>query len=249
MTQAQLKIHPDAEALAQAAALRLIALIKEAIAARGRCHVALSGGSTPKRLYQLLAESKYQDDLDWSRIEIWFGDERCVPADHADSNYRMAREALFEHVALPAANIHRMEVALGQVRQAASRYANLLCQRLPLIDSMPCFDVILLGMGADGHTASLFPATCILQESTRPVAAVYVDKLQTWRVSLTYPVLNQGRHLLMLIAGADKAARIHEIHAVNPTKTVHPIQRIRARGQVEWYLDNAAAALLGDKIS
>lgn len=234
-------LFPDPERLAAAAAARWIAVCRSACAARGVFHVALSGGSTPKRLYQLLAGPEHRTAIDWARVHLYFGDERAVPPEHADSNYRMVREALLDRIAIPPQNVHRMDAEPARIEQAAADYAATLQQQLPQDTlGLPVFDLILLGMGADGHTCSLFPDTPILKERARSVAPVYVEHLRSWRLSLTYPVLDAARQLLFLVAGQDKAARLRQICRGKDASA--PVQGIHPRGAVEWYLDNAAAA-------
>lgn len=240
-----LHIHADADQLSRACAERWIDLSRAAIGQRGAFHVALSGGSTPKRLYQLLAQAESQARIDWARIHLYFGDERAVPPEHPDSNFRMVREALLEHVGLPAENVRRMSADPAHIEQDAENYAALLRSHLPLDSGgMPVFDLILLGMGPDGHTCSLFPDTPILKERNRPVGAVHVARLDSWRLSLTYPVLNAARHLLFLVAGSDKAAMLRQVCRATPDTAPVPVQAIRPHGSVEWYLDQAAAAEL-----
>ena len=235
------RIFPDTQTLATAAAERWLALYQDVHTAQTLFHVALSGGSTPKRLYQLLADPDRQSAIDWSRVHVYFGDERAVPPEHTDSNYRMAREALLDHIAIPAENIHRMNATPETIEQDAEDYAAMLREHLPHdAAGMPVFDLILLGMGADGHTCSLFPGTTILDERVRSVAAVYVPHLDSWRLSLTYPVLDRARHLLFLVAGSDKAKRLRQV--CRDAAPSVPVQGIRPRGTVEWYLDRAAAA-------
>lgn len=238
------RIFVDAEALAAAAAEYWMEMYRDACAARTIFQVALSGGSTPKRLYQMLAASARLTAIDWSRVHVYFGDERAVPPEHADSNYRMVREALLDHIAIPAENVHRMHAAPERIEQDADEYAAVLHEYLPRnMAGTPVFDLILLGMGADGHTCSLFPDTPILDERARSVAAVHVQRLDSWRLSLTFPVLDAARHLLFLVTGSDKAKRLRQVcrDATPPA----PVQRIRPRGIVDWYLDRAAAAEIG----
>lgn len=240
----KLHVYPDPEHLSEAAAERWIALCRAAIEQRGAFHVALAGGSTPKRLYQLLACPERRERIDWARVHVYFGDERAVPPGHADSNFRMAREALLAHVAIPADNVHRMAATPERIEQDAADYAALLRERLPHdAAGTPVFDLILLGMGADGHTCSLFPDSPILHERARSVGTVHVERLQSWRLSLTYPVLDAARHLMFLVAGADKAAMLQRI-ADNSARPPVPVQGLHPRGQVEWYLDAQAAAEL-----
>lgn len=238
-----IQIHTDADQLSLACLRRWIALSQEAISQRGAFHVALSGGSTPKRLYQLLARPEWQTQLDWLHTHLYFGDERAVPPEHPDSNYRMVRETLLDHITLPAGNVCRMRADPTQIERGAADYAATLRGQLPLdTDGMPVFDLILLGMGPDGHTCSLFPDTPILQERTHPIGAVHVARLNSWRLSLTYPVLNTARQLLFLVAGSDKAAMLRQICRPTQVTTPVPVQNIQPQGAVEWHLDQAAAA-------
>jgi 6-phosphogluconolactonase len=241
MRHAERAIFADAETLAVAAAEYCIAQARVAIAARGRFHLALAGGSTPRRLYQLLAAPAYRDRIDWRSVEIWFGDERCVPPDHADSNYRMADEAMVGKLAIPADQVHRMPADAADPQAAAADYARQLGERVPA-GKLPVLDLVLLGMGPDGHTASLFPDTDILAVRDRAVAAVYVERLHAWRLSLTLPVLEQARNLLFLVAGADKAPMIGRVLGDVADAAVYPVQRIHRDGGVLWMLDEAAAS-------
>lgn len=245
MTAMAISVDADIASLSCRAAQRLAALAGEACAARGAFHLVLSGGTTPRSLYQTLSAPEFRSTIDWARVHVYFGDERAVPPEHPDSNYGMAKAALLDHVPIPPAQIHRIDVAFASVRQDAAHYAKTLASNAPHdAQGVPQFDLILLGMGPDGHTASLFPYSCILREQHRCVAAVYVDKFQTWRVSLTYPVLNHARHLLFLVAGADKAAMVRRVHVQSSPGPAVPVQRIVAQGEVEWLLDTAAAAEL-----
>ncbi|MHB8472485.1 MAG: 6-phosphogluconolactonase [Gammaproteobacteria bacterium] len=240
-----ISVDADIASVSRRAAQRLVTLAGAACAARGAFHLVLSGGTTPRCLYQTLAAPEFQRTIDWTRVHIYFGDERAVPPDHPDSNYGMAKAALLDHVSIPPAQIHRIDVAFASVRQDAAHYAQTLARSAPQdAQGVPQFDLILLGMGPDGHTASLFPSSCILREQHRCVAAVYVDKFQTWRVSLTYPVLNHARHLLFLVTGADKAAMVGRVLVTPSPSAAVPVQRIVAQGEVEWLLDRAAAAEL-----
>jgi len=241
MTPPHLHIAADPDALAALAADHWRAAAAAAIAARGAFHVTLSGGTTPKRLYQRLATDAA--DLDWSRVHVWFGDERCVPADHPDSNYRMAREALLDHV---PAHAHPVPVDPFRCRHSAHLYAGELLRHAPLDgDGVPVFDLVMLGMGSDGHVASLFPGTCVLHDE-RLAAAVYVPRLRTWRISLTLPVINRARSVMLLVAGADKAATLARVLAAPGDPAGLPAQRVQPAGDCTWYLDAAAAAQLKD---
>ncbi len=242
MKPARIHICPDGVAIAEAVARRWGELAAAAIADRGVFHVALAGGGTPRLLYETLAAPPWRDTLDWSRTQVFFGDERSVAPDHDESNFRMARESLLDHVPLPAANIHRMAGEHRPLDEAADAYAATLEALLPRDDSgCPVFDLVLLGLGPDGHVASLFPDTPILRERGRWVAAVYVEKLQTWRLSLTFPVLDAARHLLLMVAGENKRQIVQAVLGDDSGADRYPVQMLRPHGELAWYLDEAAA--------
>ena len=241
----QIRIFPSADSLQHALADTWVALAREAIAERGQFCMALSGGSTPKALYQLMATPAYKDAVDWQHCHLFFGDERFVPADHEDSNYRMVRNALFDHISLPVSHIHRIDTGLGEAHACASAYADELQGVVPHDeDGVPVFDLMLQGIGDDGHTASLFPGTDILRERQRHVAAAYVEKFQAWRISVTFPVIDRARHVLFLVSGAGKADIIKTLLVDPPADPPFPVQMIRAQGKLEWYLDSDAALRL-----
>ena len=248
---ARLKVEyfaePDAAALAVRAARHFVEVAEQAAVARGRARIAISGGSTPKAAFGLLADAgqPWRTRMPWEKLEIFWVDERCVPPDHAESNYRMTREALLDHVPLTAAQIHRMEGEL-EPEVAAARYEAELRNSFRLEGAeTPRFDLIALGMGPDGHTASLFPHTEALNETARLVTANHVPQMNTWRITLTWPVINQGASVFFLIGGADKAQILNEV-MTGPRDTERlPSQLIRpASGILTLILDNAAAALL-----
>jgi 6-phosphogluconolactonase len=226
---------PDAGALHEAAARRILELARAAIAARGAFHIALSGGNTPRGLHTRLAR---ETDVDWPHWHVWFGDERCVPPEHADSNYRMARETLLDHVAVPADQIHPMIPSAGLAPAEAARdYAARLAAEAPRHDGRPELDLILLGLGGDGHTASLFPDTDILDERERDVAAVFVPKLDAWRVSLTPPSIERARHLLFLVDGSGKADILQRLErGPAADELALPVERLHPQGSAEWYI-------------
>ena len=179
----------------------------QAVAARGVARIAISGGSTPKAAFATLAEQgeEWRERMPWDKLDLWWVDERCVPPDDAESNYRMTREALLDHVPLKPEQIHRMEGEL-EPDDAAARYEADLRKRFGLTGAeTPRFDLVQLGIGPDGHTASLFPHTDALRVVDRLVTANYVEKLDMWRVTLTWPVINHARQVFFLIAGTDKA--------------------------------------------
>lgn len=239
MTGARIEVEilADGEALARAVAERLCAVA--AAASTTPFTIALSGGSTPRRLYELLAAPPSRTLLPWAKIELFFGDERSVPPEHPDSNYGMAKRALLDHVSVVT---HRMEAERGD----AEGYARLLGERVARRrDGVPVLDVVLLGIGEDGHTASLFPGTAALTERTRWVVMNDVPQLQTQRMTLTYPVLNAADHVWVLAAGAGKRAMVAEcLEAARrgDDPPPHPVVGVRPTGgELIWFLDEAAA--------
>jgi len=239
-----IRVFPDANACAAAAAETFLALSLEATENHKTFRVALSGGSTPKRLYALLAEAPFRDKMPWSKIHFFFSDERHVGPDHPDSNFGSARDGLFEKVAVPGANIHRIFAERPDAGEVAAVYQNTIAASFGGHAEMPAFDLIFLGMGPDGHTASLFPGTPALQEKQRWVIENPVEKLKTERITFTYPLINQAARVLLLVTGEDKAERIGEIFNPAPNKAIptYPVQGVQpVKGLLEWYLDEAAA--------
>lgn len=234
-----LRIVADAAAVAQAACELVCASAVEAVKARGRFTLALSGGSTPKALYKLLAQ---HPELPWGQIELFFGDERTVPSDHPDSNARMARESLTRMAFVPETRVHRIRGELTP-REAAADYEQTLRAHFPGV-ALPTFDLILLGIGPDGHTASLFPHTAALREQSAWVTANWVEKLSTHRVTLTYPVLNAAAQVLFLIAGADKAPALKQLLEVDGPIEDIPSRGVKPAGKLTYLVDEAAAAQL-----
>ena len=227
------------EELSEAAAREFAAKAEQAIEERGRFVVVLAGGSTPKAMYEVLA-LEYADRIDWSRVHVFFGDERTVPPDHDDSNYKMANETLLEHV--PVGSVHRMQGELPP-EEAAKAYEEEL-RTFFRTEEDPRFDLILLGVGGDGHTASLFPETSALEIDDRLVVANPVLRLETTRITLTVPVINAARTVLFLVAGEDKAEALQEILESDADPRAYPATLIRPPGGPEWMLDQSAAALL-----
>ena len=247
MDRLLLHTFTDAEAVSQAAAREWQRLCTEAVAARGKFVVALSGGSTPRRLYQILAAPPYQTGLPWDKVHLFWGDERSVPPDHQDSNYHMAGEAMLQKVPLLPANIYRLAADRDDRDAAADEYAATLA-RVCGVDPggpPPALDLVLLGMGPDAHTASLFPHTTALGEMTRWVVPNYVPKFNTYRLTFTRPTINAAREVLFLVAGADKAQPLFEVFAGPPDSARLPSQLIQPRtGMLCFYVDRAAAARL-----
>lgn len=247
MSPPTIQVFADAEAVSRAAADEFVRCAREAVAARGRFTVALSGGSTPKRLYQLLADAPFRDQVDWGKVEFFWGDERSVPPDHNDSNYHTAHEAMLRKLPVPAGQVHRMEAERTDRDAAARDYEAVLARVFGAKPGgePPALDLILLGMGPDGHTASLFPHTTGLKETSRWVVVNYVPKFATDRVTFTAPVLNRAREVLFLIAGTDKAEPLHEVLEGAPNSDLYPSQLVKpATGKLVFYVDRAAAAKL-----
>lgn len=241
----------SAAEVAKEGATRFADLATAAIGAAGRFTVALSGGSTPKDIHKTLAAPPYRDAIDWSKVYIFFGDERCVPPDDADSNYRMARETLLSQVPIPAENIFRMRGEANPA-EAAEEYAGQLHDFFKLAqpggatpESYPRLDLIFLGMGPDGHTASLFPGTAALQERNKSVTSNYVPKLDTRRLTLTAPAINRAANIIFLIAGEAKAPALKEVLEGEYQPQIYPSQLIRpSQGKLTFLVDEAAAAQL-----
>ncbi len=240
---ARVEVFDDPAALLDGAADAVAAIARASVAARGRVTLALSGGSTPRGLYDRLAGG-WRQRLDWTRVHVFWGDERCVPPTHADSNYRMAREALLDHVPIPTAQIHRV-AGEADPEAAALDYAATLAATLDGAsrDHPGAFDLVLLGLGADGHTASLFPHRAAGRETRRLVVADHVDAARGWRLTLTPPILNAARHTMVLVAGADKAEALAAVLEGPPNVDLLPAQRLTGSG-VCWLVDRAAAARL-----
>jgi 6-phosphogluconolactonase len=235
---ADVRIFADQRALFAGAAAEFFRVVQECLAAQRDCNLALAGGSTPKGLYQLIAEKAATDPelraLDWSRVHFFFADERSVPPDHPDSNYGMVKRTLYSRNTFPPANLHRV-FAEKPAEAAAEEYEKELLNHF---GGPPQFDLILLGIGPDGHTASLFPDTAALDETKQFVVANEVPKMNTTRISFTYPALNAAKEVTFLVSGADKRDTIHTLLATDST-----LPATRVRGQkVLWYLDAGAAA-------
>lgn len=232
--KAEQKILADASSLIEAAAEQFVSAARSAIAKRGVFYVALAGGSTPKGLYQKLATSPYIEQIDWTRVHLFFGDERCVLPTHDDSNYKMARQAMIDHVPIPQTNVHRMPTEEGVAPEVAIRY----CRKMKEILQEQPLDLVLLGLGPDGHIASLFPETAAL-DATTMTTSLYVEKFESWRVTMTYPTINAARQVIVFIAGEAKADIVHDI----TTDAVQglPVQRLAPQGDYYWFMDKAAA--------
>ncbi len=250
MSQESRQVYPDADALAKAAGLEILRLAQEAVDERGIFTLALAGGSTPRKLYSLLGSDPEFREFPWSDTHLFFGDERHVPPNHLDSNYNMVNTTLLKSGLVPEANVHRVRAEMPDANMAALNYdvdvhSFFTPGMRTGIDTLPHFDVVLLGMGPDGHTASLFPGTKALEEKQRWVVANWVEKFNSARITFTYPVINAARTVLLLVAGADKTDMMHEVLVSHRDEEVYPVQRVKPTdGRKVWLLDKAAAERL-----
>lgn len=237
------RVHPDLEALSRAAAERLAAVAAEAARESGSFTLALSGGSTPRRLYRLLA-SEYREAIRWQRAQVFWGDERYIPHDDPRSDYRMARETLLDHVRVPAENVHPIETHFADPEEAARRYEAVL--REHFAGEWPRFDLMLLGLGAEGHTASLFPGSPALEEAARWVVAAEVPVEPRRRVTLTLPAINQAARVWFVVAGAGKGEALARALAEPPEVAACPAAGVRpVRGELVWWADTEAEGAAG----
>ena len=253
---ALLTVLDDERGVATEAAERVTTLVERAIAGHGNAMVCLTGGSTPKRLYALLADEArpWRRRIDWARVHLFWGDERHVPPGHADSNFGMARQALIQHVPVPENQVHRMRGELADARDAARAYEQVLPAAFTAAGRADLtFDVMLLGLGEDAHIASIFPGSRLFASIDvtsaipRDAEAVWASHLEAWRITLTPPVLLDARAILMIVAGGTKAEAVDA--ALQAPDDLHrwPAQLLRPAGdRVEWILDRAAARLLRD---
>jgi 6-phosphogluconolactonase len=247
LPHAEVRILPDASALSRAAADEFHRAARASIGANGRFMVALAGGSTPKAIYSLLAADQKagEHSLPWEKIHAFFGDERHVPPEHPDSNYRMASEALLSKVPIPAANIHRVRSELDAGRAAAEYEKELKSAFAPNTEAFPRFDLIMLGMGPDGHTASLFPGSAGLTEQRSFVCANWVEKFKSDRITLTFPLINAAAEVLFVVGGADKADMLRNVLRGDPSGQTYPAQHVQpTAGRLIWLIDQAGAARL-----
>jgi 6-phosphogluconolactonase len=247
-TEVEYRVFDGADALSRAAAEHFLETAQAAVAANGVARIAISGGSTPKRTFELMANpaEKFAAAMPWAKIELYWVDERVVPPDNKDSNYRMTREAMLDKVPLKPEQIFRIEGEL-EPDQAAARYESAIRNHLRLEGAQgPVFDVLALGMGPDGHTASLFPHTEAINEMIRIAVANHVPSVKdSWRVTLTWPVINQARDVFFLIAGKDKTQPLHDVLLGKYDPETLPSQLIRpSNGRLLLLLDKDAAALL-----
>ncbi|MCI0418717.1 MAG: 6-phosphogluconolactonase [Acidobacteria bacterium] len=243
------QIFETVEDLGRAAAQECVRLALEATGARGTFSIVLAGGSTPRRLYSLLAsehEAPFCARFPWDRTHFFWGDERHVPPGHADSNYRMAFEAMLSRVPISPVQLHRIGGQNPDASKAAEDYEEILLRHFSLNrGDWPRLDLVLLGLGADGHTASLFPDTEVLDEKGRLVAAVWVPKFQAFRITLSAPLINHAANIVFLVSGEDKAAALRTVLRGEFEPRRFPAQLIRPlQGHLAWLVDRGAASLL-----
>jgi 6-phosphogluconolactonase len=237
VTKRKIIVCKDVDELNRKAAAQFISLAKDAIARSGRFAVALSGGSTPKALYSLLASPEYRNLIDWSRLHLFWGDERCVPPDHPDSNFRMVQETLSAQVHIPPENIHRM-MGEKEPGEAAAAYEAELKDFFGVeLGALPRFDLVFLGLGEDGHTASLFPGTDAANETEHLVAVAYVERLRSYRLTVSLPVINAAAQLTFLVSGESKAAIIREILLADGDSCSYPAAQVKPTdGRITWFI-------------
>jgi 6-phosphogluconolactonase len=243
--RSQVRVYPTRSAAAHAAAAQFVATAEKAMNARGRITVALAGGNTPRDVYRLLATEEYASMVDWPNVSFFWGDERCVPFNDPENNASMARETLLNHVPVAPNNIYRVQSQLPP-EEAAQNYEQTLRRYFSgRGTNLPNFDLVLLGIGAEGHTASLFPGSPLLNEQERWVGAVYVEKMKTWRISLTPIALNAASKVIFTVIGEEKAEAVKQILTDPKQPSLLPAQVIDPPdGQVLWIFDKPAASLV-----
>ncbi len=241
-----IRVFATAELVAEAAADVFAARAQQAVESGRQLHVALSGGSTPVRLFKLLAAKPYRHAIPWDLVHLFWGDERTVPPDHPDSNFGAAHDALLSKLELPRANVHRIHGEHRDPQQAAADYEAELRRHFRLADGeFPRFDLAYLGMGADGHTASLFPGSEALEERRRLAVAPWVESLGAHRITLTCPTFNNASCVLLLVTGGEKAETLREVLEGPAEPPRYPVQLIRPEsGELHWYVDRGAGRLL-----
>jgi 6-phosphogluconolactonase len=237
-----IKTHPDSDSLARAAAIHFVECAHEAVDHHGYFSVVLAGGSTPRAMYEVLATIEFVPRVEWEKVHVFWGDERCVAPNHEESNYRMAFKSMLSHLPIPVQQIYRLEGEI-EPKEAAKNYEERLQSFFE--NKPPRFDLVLLGLGDDGHTASLFPHTKALEEKRGWVVANYVRKFSSWRLTLTAHIINQGANVTFLVSGQEKAEILLRVMAGRYDPEEIPAQSIRPeRGQLRWLLDAKAALLL-----
>lgn len=245
LNAAEILVGADLDETLRIAAGQFAALARK-LAGEGKpVYAALSGGYTPRRLFQMLAAEPFAGLIPWGEIHFFWADERNVPPGHPESNYSVARQLMLSRVAVPASNIHRIPTGDGTAIEAAELYQRTLREILPTQDALPRFDYVLLGLGANAHTASLFPHRPSLREQARLVVADHVDEVNSWRVTLTTPVFNNAAQITFLVTGEDKASVVRQVLEGPRDPEAVPAQLIApAHGSLTWILDAAAAGLV-----
>ena len=234
-------IEPDIDAVCVKAAEDILRLAQQCVADNGEFSIALAGGTTPKRLFQVLAKPPFSTAIPWGKTHIFFGDERSVDPTHPDSNYAMAHKYLLSNISIDPLRIHRIQAEL-EPNDAAEAYHTLLNALLPLNDNKhPIFDLILLGLGDDGHVASLFPGTDIISVTNKHAAAVWVESKQTWRISITLPTINSARNVWLMVTGESKCDIVDRIFKYPSVTQPLPVELLQPQTGLTWYLDEAAA--------
>ena len=241
-TMAERHVLPTPEEVAAGAAEYITTLAEERVQTRGRFTIALAGGSTPRRLYETLASPPYAERLTWERCVFFWSDERCVPPDHSESNYLLAKEALLDRVPVLERNVHRMR-GEAPPSEAAEEYQRVLRQAFD--ESTPSIDLVLLGLGSDGHTASLFPGTDALQEKQRLVVANWIPRLEAHRLTFTLPLLNAATEVAFLVTDESKAEVVQQVLQPAEGASAPPAALVQpASGKLHWFLSKAAASRL-----
>lgn len=245
--QAILNVCLDTQELTRQVANAIVQIAHKAIELNGQFVISLSGGKTPKSLYALLAQEEFAQQVCWEKVHLFWGDERCVPRDHVDSNYGMVFDALICQVRIPGENIHAPSRQADNPRESAIDYQDQLRQFFTLKENdLPAFDLVLLGLGLDGHTASIFPGEEAICQSKELVTAVYVEKFDAYRLTLTLPVINNARNVFFLVEGKDKAQILCQV--LQGTTARYPAQMVAPKGHLVWWLDGQAAAQLDLKL-
>jgi len=243
--KADIEVVKDKEALGRTAAETIVRRMNETLKTRDFSAVALSGGSTPKSIYTLLAtDSTFREKVPWGETHFFWGDERHVPPDHPESNYRMTYDAMLSRVSIPPENVHRVPAEYPDADRAAKEYEQELLISFGLSEGqLPQFSCVLLGMGPDGHTASLFPGTTALKEKERLVVSNWVEKFRTFRITMTLPVLNNADVIIFLVSGGEKAEMLREVLEEDAKADPLPSQLIKpTHGKLVWLVDEAAAS-------
>jgi len=236
-------VEPDPDSAATRAAERVAEIISQRAGSGRDCTMALCGGTTPSELYRRLASPPLVEQIPWQRVHVFFGDEHDVPHDDVDSNFRLVSKTLLDHVAIPLSNVHPMPADSPDLPAAAEEYEGLIRRNVPIEDGLPRFDLMLLGMGGDGHVGSLFPNTPALEETQRLVVTQHVPIIGRNRMTLTFPVINAARHVMFFVTGPDKAAAVEGVLSDDPeARAPYPASRVvPTSGELIFVLDSAAA--------